>query len=300
MKTKRDSFTGHRPIFTGSPSIVQGGFNLDRVTQRFAAGDVIPAGSLAIYDEQTRIVKILKTAKVAAVDTVDAKIVTLYTDEFYQPVFNVGDSVLKTVTGLFADAPTITKVEKTATKMVITLSAAISGLVAGDTLVEVVTKSVTTDPVISGVISVDTTTLILEPGLDIAANDKVMQYPLTEGALIANATVVTSYDKVSGKMVLAAAITDLAAGDSIVKVFADELEAVTTQTLAEAALIGDANSVTFADIDVKEWETSVDVTADTMQYALYERRVLPIPASQRDVTGAFLKANPHVKFTKSY
>ena len=29
MKRKTASFTGMRPIFTGSPSIVQGGFNLD-------------------------------------------------------------------------------------------------------------------------------------------------------------------------------------------------------------------------------------------------------------------------------
>ena len=120
MKTKRQSYTGFRPIFTGSPSIVTGGFNLNRTAQRFNAGDVIPAGSLAIRDEQTRLVKIVKTAEVLAVDTVDAKIVTLKTGEFYQPTLSVGDSVLKTVSGTFADAPTITKIEKTASKMVIT------------------------------------------------------------------------------------------------------------------------------------------------------------------------------------
>lgn len=210
MKTKRDSFTGHRPIFTGSPSIVQGGFNLDRTSQRFTDGDVIPAGSLSIFDEQTRLVKIVKTGEVLSVDAVDAKIVTLLTDEFHQPVFNVGDSALKTVTGLFADAPTITKVEKTSTKMVITLSAPIVGLQAGDTLIEVI---------------------------DVENN---------------------------------------------------------------AAAIGNANSVTIADVQVREYETPIDVTADTMQYALYERRVLPIPADQRDSTGSFLKNNPHVKLSKSY
>jgi hypothetical protein len=210
MKTKRQSYTGFSPIFTGSPSIVTGGFNLNRTAQRFNAGDVIPAGSLAIRDEQTRLVKIVKTAEVLAVDTVDTKIVTLKTGEFYQPTLSVGDSVLKTVSGLFADAPTITKIEKTASKMVITLSAAISGLTAGDTLIEVV---------------------------------------------------------------------------------ASELN---------AAVIGDANCITLTDTVVREEETSIDVVADTMQYELYERRVLPIPASQRDTTGAYLKANPHIKLTKSF
>ena len=211
MKTKRQSYTGFRPIFTGSPSIVTGGFNLNRTAQRFNAGDVIPAGSLAIRDEQTRLVKIVKTAEVLAVDTVDAKIVTLKTGEFYQPTLSVGDSVLKTVSGTFADAPTITKIEKTASKMVITLSAAITGLTAGDTLIEVV-----------------------KDGSD------------------------------------------------------------------NAAVIGDANCLVLTDTVVGEYETSIDVVADTMQYELYERRVLPIPASQRDSTGAYLKANPHIKLTKSF
>lgn len=210
MKTRRKSFTGHRPIFTGSPSIVTGGFNLDKTSQSYAVGDVIPAGSLAIFNEQTRLVKIVKTGKVFDVDADDAKIVTLVTDEFYQPVFAVGEKVLKTVTGTFADAPSITKIEKTDTLMKITLSAAITGLATGDVLVQVVNSS------------------------------------------------------------------------------------------DNAALIGDANSVTFADIDVREYETPVDVTADTMQYEMYERRVPPIPASQKDTTGRFLKANPHVKLSQSY
>ena len=36
MKRKTASFTGMRPIFTGSPSIVQGGFNPDVENQHFA------------------------------------------------------------------------------------------------------------------------------------------------------------------------------------------------------------------------------------------------------------------------
>ncbi len=211
MKTRRKSFTGQRPIFTGSPSLVPGGFNLDKTSQNFTVGDVIPGGTLAIYDEQTRKVQIIKTGKVLEVDADNAKIVTLVTDEFYQPVFVVGDSVLKTVNGTFANAPTVTKVEKTDTLMKITLSAAITGLTTGDVLVQVIKDS---------------------------SNN--------------------------------------------------------------AAVIGDANCVTVADVDVREYETPVAVTADTMQYALYERRVPPILASQKDSTGKFLKANPHVKLSQSY
>lgn len=210
MKTKRTSFTGQRPIFTGSPAIVQGGFNLDTASQNFAVGDVIPAGSLAINNEQTRLVQIVKTAEVKAIDAENAKIVTLQTDEFYEPCFCVGDKVLVNVSGTFAAAPAIEKIQKLNGSYIITLSAAIADLAVGNILVQVVEKN------------------------------------------------------------------------------------------SNAAIIGEANSLTISDIDVREDETPVDVTADTMQYALYARRVLPIPASQKDSTGAFLKANLHVKLSQSF
>lgn len=210
MKTKRQSFTGERPIFTGSPSIVQGGFNLDKTNQAFAIGDVIPAGTLAIYNEQTRLVQLVKTAKVAAIDAVDAKIVTLKVNEFYQPIFSVGDKVLKTVSGTIAAAPSIASIVKAESSYVITLSAAISGLAVDDVLIEVIASG------------------------------------------------------------------------------------------ANAAVRGLANSLTIYDAVVGDYETGIDVTADTMQYALLERRVLPVPASQKDSTGAFLLANPHIKFSQSY
>ena len=54
MKRTKISFVGEKPIFTGSPQIVPGGFNLDREKQRFSVGDIIPAGTLAIFDEVTR------------------------------------------------------------------------------------------------------------------------------------------------------------------------------------------------------------------------------------------------------
>ena len=219
MKRKTASFTGMRPIFTGSPSIVQGGFNLDVDGQKFRVGDVIPAGTLAIFNETTRKVQVIKTAKVVEVDSENTKKVTLYVDEFYAPCFAVGDSVLKVgaVTGTFASAPTITAIDNgnclnnTGNVYVVTLSAAITGLKAGDVLTEVVKDS---------------------------SNN--------------------------------------------------------------AAERGKANSVLFREYEVSEFETGVDVSADTMQYALYERRVPPIPSSQKDSTGMFLSANPHVKLTQSY
>lgn len=215
MKRKKHSFTGSRPIFTGSPSKVIGGFNLDRSNQNFADGDIIPGGVLAIANEETRLVQVIKTAKVAEVDSEDAKLVTLEVDEFYAPFFAVGDMILKagaTATAI-ASVPTIKKIEEKGNIYKITLSAAITGLTKGDVLEEVISDGDATTP--------------------------------------------------------------------------------------KSKSRGLANSVTVADNEVKEFETSIDVSADTLQYALYERRVLPIPASQKDDTGAFLKANPHVKFTKS-
>ena len=211
MKRKTASFTGTRPIFSGSPSIVNGGFNLDVANQHFAVGDVIPAGTLAIANEETRKVQIVRTATVVEIDAEDTKKVTLRVDEFFAPCFAVGNKVLKAgaISGTFAAAPQITKIEKNGQSYVVTLSAAISGLAAGDTIVEVVDNG------------------------------------------------------------------------------------------GNAAEIGKANTVTIRDEEVSEFETSVDVTADTMQYALYERRVAPIPASQKDTTGSFLAANPHVKLSKS-
>lgn len=215
MKRKKHSFTGSRPIFTGSPSKVIGGFNLDRSNQNFADGDTIPGGVLAIYDEETRLVQVIKTAKVAEIDSEDPKQITLAVDEFYAPFFAVGDMILKagaTATAI-ASVPTIKKIEEKGNIYKITLSAAITGLAKGDVLEEVISDGDATTP--------------------------------------------------------------------------------------KSKSRGLANSVTVADNEVKEFETSIDVSADTLPYALYERRVLPIPASQKDDTGAFLKANPHVKFTKS-
>lgn len=210
MKRQTDSFTGTRPIFTGSPSIVQGGFNLDVTGQKFAVGDIIPAGTLAIMDEEKRKVQVIKTAKILDKEE-DNQTFSLYVDEFYKPCFAVGERICKLpISGNYSDAPAITKVENKGNVFVITVDKAQAGWNKNDVVEEVVDGST-------------------------AAKER-----------------------------------------------------------------GQANCVTFNDIEVEEFETAVDVTADTMQYALYERRVPPIPDSQKDTTKMFLAANPHVKLTKSH
>lgn len=304
MKRKTDSFTGSRPIFTGSPSIVPGGFNLDVQNQAFKVGDVIPMGSVATFNEQTRLVQILKTADVVAIDADDNKIVTLRVAEFFAPNFVVGDKVAKAgaISGTYADAAAVANVQRTKTSFVVTLDKTIDGLAVGDTLEEVV--SAASDEVVAGIMvshGESDHIYVVTPGLDIAAGDKVMNYPLASGALLANAIAVTSYDKVSGKLVLASDPTSAAVGDQLVKVFADATtatKAATSQAVAAERMVGRA--VTIKDVVVDEFETPIDVTADTMQYALLERRVPKIPASQKDATGSFLKGNPHVKLSQSY
>jgi hypothetical protein len=212
MKSKRYSFGGEKPIFTGSPSIVPGGFNLDVEAQSFIIGSEIPPGTLAIFNEQTRKVKVIKTAKVKEIES-DNKTIYLVSNDTVEPCFAAGDRVLKdgAISGTFAAAPNITKVERKSNgDYIITISAAISGLSEGDTIVQVVANG------------------------------------------------------------------------------------------ANAAIIGDANGITFDRTVVKEDETAIDVSADTMQYAMYERRVNPIPASQKDTTGNYLKANPHIKLSQSF
>lgn len=215
MKRTKISFVGEKPIFTGSPQIVPGGFNLDREKQRFSVGDIIPAGTLAIFDEVTRKVQIVKTAKVKAIGTKDKKVITLYSNSYCSPCFSVGDKLLqaKSVSGTFEGAPSIVSIEKPGVSnapYVITLSADISGLAVDDVLVEVVKSS------------------------------------------------------------------------------------------TNAAVIGEPNSLTIEEVTVKEFETAIDVTEDTMQYAVMERRVLPIPDSMKDSTKRYLKANSHIRLSQTY
>ncbi|MCR5504058.1 MAG: hypothetical protein K6E94_00530 [Elusimicrobiaceae bacterium] len=176
-------------------------------------GDIIPIGTVAKFDEQTRLVQILKTAEVVDIDSDDAKIVSLKVAEFFKPVFCVGDKIAKAgaISGTYANAISITAINKTKSTYVITLSAAISGLAVGDTLEEVVEN---------------------------ASHNAAERFT--------------------------------------------------------------GNSVTIKDVEVDEFETAIDVCADTMQYALLERRVPKIPASQKDAAGMALAGNPHIKLSQSY
>lgn len=135
MKKKNVTYVGSRPVFTdGRCPIEVGGYNLS-TSQHFVEGDIITAGTLARRDEATRTVQIVKTAKVTAVDGVN---VTLASSPFGGPNFCAGDKVLATISGTYADAPSIVEVKDTDSGYVVVLSAAISGLAEGNILQEVV------------------------------------------------------------------------------------------------------------------------------------------------------------------
>jgi hypothetical protein len=138
MKFQKKQFGGARPVMTGSPQLgVVGGFNLDNSVAGYAVGAVIPIGSLAEYDESLRLVKVLKAARVKAIDAGNPTLVTLDTD-FIPNTFAVGNKILKAVSGTIAAAPAITNVNDAGANTVITLSAAITGLAVGDALFQVV------------------------------------------------------------------------------------------------------------------------------------------------------------------
>ena len=74
MKFRKKFFGGTRPIYTGSPAIgVVGGFTLDKSKINIPVGAIIPAGSLAQYDEATRKSVVLKASRIMANDVTDAK-----------------------------------------------------------------------------------------------------------------------------------------------------------------------------------------------------------------------------------
>lgn len=210
MKRRTKSYDGSRPIATGALTREIGGFLLDQESQNFVAGDVITAGALARRDEDTRKLLIVKTAKVKAIDSNNAKIVTLESDAFMGPIFAIGDKVLVTYTSstTIASAPSITAISDKESGYVITLSEEISGLAVGDILQQVV----------------------------------------------ANGTIAT-----------------------VIK----------------------ANCVVVSDTLVREDgnETIIDVCADTMQYAIFERRILPVVDAQKSEDGHYLAENPHIRFT---
>lgn len=135
MNFKKHNYGGGRPVFVNPPELVLGGFELDTSAQTFAVGTIIPAGTLAVCNESTRKVKLLKSARVTAISTENAKIVSLEHDEYLTNLFAVGDLVHI----IPADDPDpLVEVTVIAVKEgTITLSAAIPDLEVGDVITEI-------------------------------------------------------------------------------------------------------------------------------------------------------------------
>lgn len=97
-------------------------------------------------------------------------------------------------------------------------------------------------------------------------------------------------------IVLSAAITGLAVGD-VLEIVQKVTVGSNEQAADYAAEIGAATRLTVSDVEVRDFETPIDVTADTLQYALYKNRVAPIPASQ--ISGEYLAGNCHIRLTEA-
>lgn len=138
MKRTYTTYGGDRPLYTQPPIQVVGGFTLDPTQENLAVGAVIPFGTLAHVDETSRLAKLIKTARIVAIDGSNAKKVTLEGDEFSKPLFVVGDLVASNLTAAASSCPTISAIAKTEDGVQVTLSKAISGLAVGDMLIEVV------------------------------------------------------------------------------------------------------------------------------------------------------------------
>lgn len=137
MKRKFQNYGGDRHCATMPPVKVTGGFTLNPAQTNLTAGAVVPFGTLAYVDEATRLVTLIKSARVVAIAS-DTKKVTLEADEFSKPLFVVGDIVAKDLAATLAVCPKITAVANTEAGVQITLNKAIEGLTVGDALFEVV------------------------------------------------------------------------------------------------------------------------------------------------------------------
>lgn len=137
MKRKTKNYGGTRPCSTQPPIMVVGGFTLDPAQKNLPVGAVVPWGTPASVNEATRLAKLIKSARVVAIDT-DTKKVTLEADEFSKPLFTVGDTVQSDLSATLANSPSITAVATTEAGMEITLSKAITDLAVGSALFEVV------------------------------------------------------------------------------------------------------------------------------------------------------------------
>ena len=85
------------------------------------------------------------------------------------------------------------------------------------------------------------------------------------------------------------------------KIVTTETKAKEIRKIAESMIaLAVKEKDNFEEVTVKEFETAIDVTEDTMQYAVMERRVLPIPDSMKDSTKRYLKANSHIRLSQTY
>lgn len=126
MKRKTKSYGGTRPCSTQPPIMVVGGFTLDPAQKNLPVGAVVPWGTLASVNEATRLAKLIKSARVVAIDT-DTKKVTLEADEFSKPLFTVGDTVQSDLSATLANSPSITAVATTEAGMEIKINCKMVG-----------------------------------------------------------------------------------------------------------------------------------------------------------------------------
>ena len=124
-------------VFEDKVDLLVGGFNFD-LNDLPEPGIVLPCGTPVNCDEATRKIVPIITAKVASVDATDAKEVTLEKVGLNMPAVKVGMAVAiinNTLTNEYASGSyaTITAIDDDE----ITLSAALTGLAAGNILIEV-------------------------------------------------------------------------------------------------------------------------------------------------------------------
>lgn len=130
IKGQHGKFGGALVVFEGHPQLLVGGFNYN-LDDLPAPGNVLPCGTPVYCDEQTREIIPIITAKV---NSVNGTKVTLADIGFGNTAFKVGATIgvlPETLTDNVSNTATITAIDG----VNITLSAAITGLKAGDILV---------------------------------------------------------------------------------------------------------------------------------------------------------------------
>lgn len=125
-------FGGSLVVFEGKPELLVGGFNFN-LDDLPAPGDVLPCGTPVNCDEETRVITPVITGKVNSVDSTK---VVVDDKGFGNTAFKVGSTVAKLGSDL-TQAATYYATVASKDGNELTLSGAITGLVANDILVEV-------------------------------------------------------------------------------------------------------------------------------------------------------------------